>query len=297
MFKGCFVALVTPFRDGRIDHAALDDLVDHVLSGGVSGVVPCGTTGESPTLREEEHTEVIRAVVRRVRGRVPVIAGAGTNCTASTLASSQAALEAGADALMLVAPYYNRPSQRGLYEHFSFVAERVDAPIVLYNIPGRTGVEIAVDTVAHLHAEHANIVAVKHATGSLDGAGALARACDITILSGDDTLTWPLMAVGAKGVVSVVGNLLPGEMSAMVGAALKGDWDGACRMHGRLFPLMRDLMKLDTNPIPIKAALALRGLMAEEYRLPLCPMEPALREQLGLLLDQYGVREAARCTA
>lgn len=284
MFKGCFVALVTPFRDGAIDHTALDELVDYVIDGGVSGLVPCGTTGESPTLSSDEHTAIVAAVVKRAASRVPVIAGTGTNCTEKTLALSQSAARAGANGLMLVSPYYSRPSQRGLYEHFAFVAESVPLPILLYNIPGRTGVEISVDTIARLHADHRNIVAVKHATGSVDGASELASVSDIAILSGDDSLTLPLMSIGAVGVVSVVGNLLPREMSGLVRAALQGDWQTAQRLHHRLFPICRDLLKLDTNPIPIKTALAMRGRMAEEFRLPMCSMEPAKKERLQALL-------------
>lgn len=297
MFKGCFVALVTPFRDGLIDRPALDGLVDHVISGGASGLVPCGTTGESPTLSEDEQREVIAAVVRRAAGRVPILAGTGTNCTERSFQRSQAAIRAGADAVMLMAPYYNRPNQRGLYEHFSYVARRVSVPVVLYNIPARTGVEISVDTIARLHAEHKNIVAVKHATGSLDGASELAAASDITILSGDDPLTLPMMSIGATGVISVLGNLLPTEMSALCASALAGDWDAARRWHDRLYPLSRDLLKLDTNPIPIKAALAMRGMMAEEYRLPLCPLEPARRQRLAALLAKFAAQEKARCVS
>ncbi len=289
MFKGCLVALVTPFREGRIDRPALDRLVDDVLSGGVSGLVPCGTTGESPTLTEEEFIEVVSAVVKRAGGRVPVIAGSGTNATDKTLARSKAAVDAGADAVMLVAPYYNKPNQQGLYQHFSHVAGNVDVPVILYNIPGRSGVEISVETIAKLRTDHLNIVAVKHATGSVDGASTLAQASDIAITSGDDTLTLPLMSIGAIGVISVLANLLPREMSAMVGAALSGDWTEARRLHRRLFPIARDLLKLDTNPSPIKTALAMRGLMQEEFRLPMCPMTQDKRGQLAAALADFGL--------
>ncbi len=298
MFTGCMAALVTPFRDGKVDFAALDGLVDHVLAGGVSGLVPCGTTGESPTLDDDERNAVIKAVARRVRGRVPVIAGTGTNSTARSVDHSRAALAAGADGVMLVAPYYNRPSQAGLYEHFSAVARQVSAPIILYNIPGRTGVEISIETIARLRADHRHIVAVKHATGSLDGASELAAACDITILSGDDSLTLPLVSVGAVGVISVLANLLPAEMSAFTAAAVSGDLRGAQQWHRRLFPLARGLLRLDTNPIPIKTALALRGMMAEEFRLPLCPMGTETRQRLTTLLSPAaGSPGAAMVTA
>lgn len=287
MFRGCWVALVTPFRDGAIDRRALDGLVDYVIEGGVDGLVPCGTTGESPTLTAAEQREVVAAVVARAKRRVPVVAGAGTNSTAKTLACSEAAMEAGADGVMLVAPYYNRPSQRGLYAHFSTVAGAIGAPVVLYNIPGRTGVEISVETIARLRESHRNIVAVKHATGSVEGASALAAACDIDILSGDDALTAPLMSIGAVGVVSVVANLLPREMSALVRAASNGDWAVAQAKHRRLYPLARDLLRLDVNPVPIKTAMAMRGMLAEEFRLPLCPMEPSSRQQLAKTLADY----------
>jgi 4-hydroxy-tetrahydrodipicolinate synthase len=282
--QGCLVALVTPFREGAVDWPALDALVDHVLAGGVSGLVPCGTTGESPTLSEEEAEKIVAAVSRRARGRAVVIAGTGTNSTEATVARSQAALRAGADGVMLVAPYYSRPNARGLYEHFSRVARSVAAPIMLYNIPGRTAVEIPVETIARLRAEHCNIVAVKHATGSVEGAVELSSASDIAILSGDDPLTLPLMSVGAVGVVSVVANLLPAEVSALTGAALAGDWPAARERHLRLSPLARELMRLDTNPIPIKTALALRGMMAEEFRLPMCRMEEPKRARLASML-------------
>ncbi|MFQ5424282.1 MAG: 4-hydroxy-tetrahydrodipicolinate synthase [Phycisphaerae bacterium] len=294
MFHGCWVALVTPFRDGEIDEPALHRLVDHVIDGGVDGVVPCGTTGESPTLSAAEQARVIATVVTRARGRVPVLAGTGTNSTESTLRHSRAAIEAGADAVMLVTPYYNKPNPRGLHEHFSTVAKAVEAPVVLYNIPGRTGVEIDVDTLVRLHAEHDNIVAVKHATGSVDGASALAARSDITILSGDDTLTLPLMSVGAAGVVSVIANLLPAETKALTDAALSGDWPKAQAVHRRLFPLACGLLRLDTNPIPIKTALAMRGMMTEEFRLPMCPMDKAKRRRLADLLEAGSTRADSR---
>ena len=285
MFQGCFVALVTPFRDGAIDIAALEALVDDSIAGGVSGLVPCGTTGEAPTLCAEEQQTVIAAVVRRAGGRVPVVAGTGTNATDATIARSKAAVRAGADGVMLVAPYYNKPNQTGLYQHFSAVARQVDVPIILYNIPGRCGVEIAVETIARLHEDHPNIVAVKHATGSIDGASRLRSRSDIAILSGDDTMTLPLMSIGAVGVISVLANLLPREMSALVAAALGGDLATARCWHHRLFPIARDLLKLDTNPIPINTALAMRGRMAEEFRLPMCRLEDDRRRRLDKLLS------------
>ncbi len=296
MFRGCLVALVTPFRDGAIDASALDALVDRMIDGGVSGLVPCGTTGEAPTLSADEQETIVAAVVRRSGGRVPVIAGAGTNATAGTIDRCSAAVRAGADAVMLVAPYYNKPNQTGLYEHFSTVARRVDVPIMLYNIPGRCGVEIAVETIARLHEDHPNIVAVKHATGSTDGASQLSDCSDITILSGDDTMTLPLIGIGAVGVVSVLANLLPRQMSAQVSSALAGDMKTARTWHQRLFPIARDLLKLDTNPIPIKTALAMRGLLADEFRLPMCSLQTDKRPRLQALLKKADELEAQEST-
>lgn len=287
MFKGCYVALVTPFRDGAIDLPALENLVDYVIDGGVDGLVPCGTTGESPTLSPEEQLQVISTVIRRAKKRVPVVAGTGSNCTEKTLELSQAAAKAGADGVMLVSPYYNKPSQQGLYEHFSFVAQAVTVPIILYNIPGRCGVEISVETIARLRKDYRNIVAVKHATGSMDGASELASQSDIAILSGDDTMTLPLMSMGAVGVVSVIGNLLPREMSGLTRAALDGKWDAAREAHRALFPVAKGLLQLDTNPIPIKTALAMRGMMAEEFRLPMCRMDAAKKAKLTALLAPF----------
>lgn len=286
MFKGCLVALVTPFRDGTIDHRSLEELVDRLIAGGVDGLVPCGTTGESPTLSTKEREEVIAIVVRRAKGLVPVIAGTGTNATEASLANSLAAARAGADGVMLVTPYYNKPNQTGLYQHFSYVAGNLDLPVILYNVPGRAGVEISVETIARLREHHPNIVAVKHATGSVDGASALVCASDITILSGDDTLTLPLMSVGAVGVISVVANLLPREMSSLTDAALSGDWETAAAHHRALFPIAREMLRLDTNPIPIKTALALRGMITEEFRLPMCHLSEDKRRRLESVLAE-----------
>jgi len=287
VFRGCLVALVTPFRGGKVDLAALERLVDELIEGGVDGLVPCGTTGESPTLSEEEQAAVVAAACRASRRRVPVIAGAGTNCTEKTIHLSHALLRAGADGVMLVSPYYNKPSQPGLFQHFSRCAREIAAPIMLYNIPGRTGVEIAVETIARLRDEHRHIAAVKHATGSVDAAGALAVASDIAILSGDDPLTLPLMSIGAVGVVSVLANILPAETKALVAAALEGRWSEALIVHRRLYGLARDLLSLETNPIPIKTALALRGRIAEEFRLPLCPMSAENRARLERTLGNW----------
>ncbi len=291
MFRGCFVALVTPFRGGSIDTAALETLVETAIAGGAAGLVPCGTTGEAPTLSAEEQTRVISAVVDVAGKRALVVAGTGTNSTSRSVAASQAAAGAGADGVMLVAPYYNKPNQEGLYLHFSEVARQVPIPIILYNIPGRSGVEISVETIVRLREDHANIVAVKHATGSVDGASRLAAASDISVLSGDDTLTLPLISVGAVGVISVLANLMPHEMSSLVAAALDGDMKTARAWHRRLFPVARALLSLDTNPIPVKTALAINGMMSEEFRLPMCPMSTEKRARLESVLSQ-GVETA-----
>lgn len=284
MFEGCFTALVTPFANNEIDADALRHIVDAQIAGGISGLVPCGTTGEAPTLTDEEHTHVVRIVVEQAAGRVPIIAGTGSNCTAKTIKCSQAALDAGADAVMVVAPYYNKPNADGLYQHFAAIAEAVDAPIILYNIPGRCGIEIPVATIARLRTTYSNIVAVKHATGSVDGASLLASKSDIAILSGDDPLTIPLMSVGARGVISVMSNLLPAGMSAVVAAALSNDWALARARHAALFPIMRALLTLDTNPIPIKTAMAIRGDLREEFRLPMCLISADKRSELEKLI-------------
>ncbi|MEE8169451.1 MAG: 4-hydroxy-tetrahydrodipicolinate synthase [Phycisphaerae bacterium] len=287
MFKGCFVALVTPFRDGRLDTAALERLVDRMLAAGVDGLVPCGTTGESPTLSDDEFAQVVAVVAGRAKGRTAVIAGAGANSTARTLDLAHAALRAGADGLMLVSPYYNKPTQEGLRLHFGAIAAATQAPIMLYNIPGRTGVAIAPETVARLCAEHRNIAAVKHATGEVDGVTQLGLLCDVAVMSGDDPLTLPMMSVGARGVVSVLANLIPEDVKALTDAATRGDWNEARRLHRRIYPLARAMLCLATNPIPIKTALAARGALAEEFRLPMCPMATEARRHLTDAVASY----------
>lgn len=286
-FAGTLPALITPFRDGKVDEKALRDLVERCIAGGVDGLVPCGTTGESVTLSEAEHALVVRTVVEQAKKRVPVVAGAGTVSTAHTIHLAEIARDAKADGLLLVCPYYNRPTQAGLEAHFREVAKHVPLPTVLYNIPGRTGVEIAPETIARLHADLPNIQAVKHATGSVDGVSILKAISDIAILCGDDPLTLPMMSVGAVGVVSVIGNYAPATTSSLTRSALAGDWDAARATHDRIYPFMRDLLKLDINPIPIKTALALKGMMAEEFRLPMCPLDAAARTRLESLLKEH----------
>lgn len=283
------VALITPFKDGRVDYPALDALVDFHVEAGTDALVPCGTTGESPTLTHEENDEVIAAVVRRARKRIPVVGGTGSNSTDEAIAMTRHARENGADGSLQVAPYYNRPTQEGLFRHFQAVAGAVSFPHVLYNIPGRCGVEISVDTLVRLRAACPNIVAVKHATGSMDGASELATRCDLGIISGDDSMTLPLMAVGGVGVISVLANIVPRDVKALTDACLRGDWPAARQWHLKMFALAKGLLSLETNPIPIKTAMAMMGLCREEFRLPMCKMQPANREKLAAALKAYGV--------
>ncbi len=282
--RGTLTALITPFRDGALDLAALEALVEQQLAAGVDGLVPCGTTGEAPTLSLAEHRQIVSCVAKAARGRIPVVAGSGTNCTAKTIELARLNADCGADALLVVAPYYNRPSQEGLFRHFAAVAAATSLPIVLYNIPGRCGVEISVETIVRLRTAHTNIVAVKHATGSVTGAADLMAACEIPVLSGDDPLTLPLMSLGAVGVISVLSNLAPRAVKRLTQAALNGDWTKAHQAHAELYPLAKALLSLDTNPVPIKTALALRGFCAEEFRLPLCPLSADNRRRLEALL-------------
>ncbi len=285
---GTLTALVTPFRDGKLDIAALEQIVGRQLEAGVDGLVPCGTTGESPTLTEAEQREVVSCVVRLAKGRTPVVAGSGTNSTARTIELARRNADCGADALLVVAPYYNKPSQEGLLRHFSAVAQATELPIVLYNIPGRCGVEISIETVRRLRADHRNIVAVKHATGSVGGAADLMAACDIPVLSGDDPLTLALMSIGAVGVVSVLSNLVPRAVKRLTDAALRGDLATAREAHAKLYPLARALLSLDVNPVPIKAAMALKGWCSAELRLPLCGLSEENERKLARLIGDSG---------
>lgn len=289
MFKGSMVALITPFRDGQVDYKTLDALVDFHVQAGTDVLVPAGTTGESPTLTHEENDEVIAAVVRRAKGRVAVLGGTGSNSTAEAIAMTRHARDNGASGSLLVAPYYNKPTQEGLFQHFKAIADAVDFPHVLYNIPGRCGVEINVDTIVRLREACPNIVAVKHATGSMDGASELLVRSDIGIISGDDSMTLPLMAVGGVGVISVLANIVPKDVKALTDAALNGNWDTARKWHLKMFKLAKGLLSLETNPIPIKTAMAMMGMCTEEFRLPLCRMQPGNREKLEAALKEYGV--------
>ncbi len=267
MFSGALTAMITPFRDGKVDLDRLREQIEHQIENGIDGLVPVGTTGESPTLDFPEHERVIELTVQTSAGRVPVIAGVGGNATSEALELHRFAKKCGADAGLSVNPYYNKPSQEGLYRHFMTLADEVDLPIVLYNIPGRTGINMTPQTVARL-AQHPNIVAIKEATGIPDQASEIKSLCDLPILSGDDSLTLPLMSVGAKGVISVISNLLPAEVKSMVKLAQEGDFTDAAEIHHRLFPLVKSLF-LDGNPAGIKHAMKIAGRDTGEMRLPL----------------------------
>jgi 4-hydroxy-tetrahydrodipicolinate synthase len=287
-FAGVTVALITPFQDGQVDFDRLGRLVDWHVEQGTDCLAPAGTTGESPTLDHEEHERVIAAVTERARGRIKVMAGTGSNSTREAIRLTRFAKRAGADGALMVGPYYNKPTQEGYYRHFAAVAEAADLPIVLYNIPGRTGSNILPETIARL-ARLPQVVAVKEATGSLDQASQIAALCDLTILSGDDSLTLPLMSIGARGVVSVVGNIVPRDMKAMVSAFEAGRHREAQECHRRLFPLCRDMLGAATNPIPIKAAMRLLGRDSGELRLPLCAMDAAGEARVRQTLIDYGL--------
>lgn len=288
MFTGSLVALVTPFADGEVDIETLRELVDFQIRSGTDGIVPVGTTGESPTLTHEEHKQVIKVVVEETAGRVPVIAGAGSNSTAEAVELTRFAKQVGADATLQVVPYYNKPTQEGMYRHFAAIATEVDLPVVLYNIPPRCVVGMEAETIARL-AELDNVVAVKEATGKLDIASAIATTCNLTILSGDDSLTLPIASVGGKGVISVVANIVPTDVKAMTDAILEGDFASARKWHDKLFKMSQALLGLSTNPIPIKAALAMLQMASEEIRLPLVELDGQKKEQLKQILCDYGL--------
>ncbi|VVM07774.1 4-hydroxy-tetrahydrodipicolinate synthase [Methylacidimicrobium cyclopophantes] len=287
---GTYTALVTPFRGGVVDEEALRRLVEAQIEGGVAGLVPVGTTGESPTLTHEEHIRVIAKTVEFAAGRVTVLAGTGSNSTAEAIELTRAAEEAGADGALLVAPYYNKPSQAGLYAHFSAIAQSTRLPLVLYSIPGRCGVEIAVETVLALAQEHKSVIGLKEAGGSVDRLSQLRQLLpdEFALLSGDDSLTLPFLSVGAVGVISVASNLLPKAVVDLVQTFLAGDIREAERLHRRLYPLFRDLF-VETNPVPIKTALSLRGWITPEVRLPLVPLQPNNQARLEKTLSLVGM--------
>ena len=285
MFRGAFTALVTPFRNGEVDVEALQGLVEFQISQGIDGLVPCGTTGESPTLSEEEDRLVIETVVSVVNGRVPVVAGTGSNNTESAIKYTKMAEEVGADASLQVAPYYNKPTQEGLYRHFAAIAERTSLPLVLYNIPGRTGVAISAETIARL-AQISGIVGVKDSTLSMNAVSDVRHLCgeEFSILSGDDPMTLPLMSLGGVGVISVASNVAPAAVSEKVRALNSGDAERGRELHYELLPLFRALF-VETNPIPVKAAVSLLGLCSDEMRLPLVPMSGQNLDRLREVME------------
>ena len=283
--QGSFVAVVTPFANGEVDYEALDRLVEYHIENGTDGIVPCGTTGESPTLSHEEHEQVIERVIKQANGRVPVIAGTGSNNTAEAVRLTRFAEKAGADAALLISPYYNKPEPEGMFRHFKAIADSADIPQVLYNVPGRTGRTITIETVERL-AEIPNIVAIKEASLSIEFATEIARNTDMTILSGEDSFTYPLMAVGAKGVISVVANIAPKLMKKLTASYLAGDYEEARKMHLYLYPLCKAVF-IETNPIPVKAGMAMMGLIGDEIRLPLSPLSKGKEPTLQKVLEEY----------
>ncbi len=291
MFTGTYTAIVTPFSKGKIDEAALQRLVKAQIKGGVDGIVPVGTTGESPTVDYEEHIQIVASVVEYSVGKVKVLAGTGGNSTSEAVYLTQRAEKAGADGSLQVAPYYNKPTQEGLFQHFREVARKTKLPIVLYSIPGRCGIEIGVETVKRLAAECRNIVGIKEAGGNADRVSQLRAALGprFEILSGDDSLTLPFMAVGAQGVISVASNIIPGPVAQMVRAFASGQSARALKLHQKYYPIFKDLF-IETNPVPVKAALAMMGLIDEEYRLPLVSMSPKNREVLRATLKTCGLK-------
>ena len=288
MFRGTFTALVTPFRDGAIDVSAFEKLIETQIAAGIAGIVAVGTTGESPTLSHEEREQVIRLAVTTANKRCQVLAGTGSNATHHAVADTKMAEKLGADGALLVAPYYNKPSQEGLFRHFKAIADGTSLPIMLYNIPGRCGVDIGPDTVARLATECRNIVSIKEASGSVERVSELRGRLpeSFTILSGDDSLTLPFMSVGAAGVVSVAANLFPAEVCALVRAFESGDAKSAEKLHRKLFPLFKDLF-IEPNPVPIKTALSWRGDMSSECRLPLCEMTATNQARLRKTLETF----------
>jgi len=290
MFKGSIVAIVTPFKNNKIDEKKLRELIDFQINNGTSGIVPCGTTGESATLNFDEHELVIQITIDQVNKRVPVIAGTGSNSTQEAIMLTQQAAKAGADASLQVSPYYNRPTQKGLYEHFKAIARSVKIPIILYNIAGRTGVNIEPETIAKLASDCKNIVAVKEASGSLDQMSRIKQLCpkEFNLISGDDGLTLPVLSIGGIGIISVVANIVPADVANLVSAFAKGDFKKAKELHYKLLPLIKAVF-LETNPIPVKTAMGLLGMCAPDLRLPMCSMSVDNLEKLKKALKDYGL--------
>lgn len=287
-FQGVYTALVTPFTNDQVDYAALEKLVEMQIAGNVAGIVPVGTTGESPTLTTCEHLKVIEFVIAKANKRCQIIAGTGANSTREAVELTVEAKKMGADATLQVTPYYNKPTQEGIYRHFMTVAEQAQLPIMLYNVPGRSGVAIAEENVAKMRNNNPMIQSIKEAAGSVERVSKILDLCDIAVLSGDDALTLPMMSVGGKGIVSVASNLIPAEMSKMVNLYFAGDVNAAMEMHKKYYAFFRDQF-IETNPIPIKSAMAMAGLIEETYRLPLCELSSAHREQLRNTLVKCGI--------
>ena len=286
-------ALVTPFRNGDVDWRCLEALVDRQIDGGTDWLVPLGTTGESPTLSSSERDRLLETVIGRSNGRRPVLVGTGGNNTAETVDRTKRAASAGADAALIVAPYYNRPTPEGLFRHFATIADAVELPIVLYNVPIRTGVDIVNDVVVRLRESHQNIVAIKDASGGVDRITDLLGRCDITVLSGDDALTWPLMSLGAVGVISVLANLTPELIKSLIEAAKAGDAERVLPLHRKVDDLALGIGRFGPNPLPIKTAMAMNGLLDEEFRLPLCPLDANEREGIASVLRRHELMEQA----
>jgi 4-hydroxy-tetrahydrodipicolinate synthase len=287
MLRGSLVAIVTPFKDGEVDYGKLEELVEYHISKGTDGIVPVGTTGESPTLSHEEHMKVVETVVKTVKGRIPVVAGAGSNSTREAISLTRHAKNVGADAVLSITPYYNKPTQNGLIEHFTSIANAVDIPIVMYNVPGRTGVKLLPETIAKL-SEIRNIVAIKEACGSIEQVCAILSMCDITVVSGDDSLTFPMLAVGGKGVISVAANIIPKEIATMISLFDRGKIDQSREIHYKYWDVFKDLF-IETNPIPVKAAMDMMGLLKFDVRSPLCPMVESNKKKLRATLEKAGL--------
>ncbi|MFH0855018.1 MAG: 4-hydroxy-tetrahydrodipicolinate synthase [Candidatus Omnitrophota bacterium] len=290
MFKGSIVAIVTPFKSGKVDEKKLRELIESQIKNGSSGIVPCGTTGESATLSFEEHERVIAITIEQAAKRVPVIAGTGSNSTEEAITLTRQAAEAGASASLQVSPYYNRPTQKGLYEHFKAVAQSVKIPVILYNISGRTGVNIEPETIARLAIDCKNIVAVKEASANLDQMSRIKALCpdNFELISGDDSLTLPVLSIGGTGIISVAANIVPRDVADLVGAFEKGEIKKAQCLHYKLLPLVKALF-IETNPIPVKTALGLLGMCEPDLRLPMCAMSPENLERLRKALKDYGL--------
>jgi 4-hydroxy-tetrahydrodipicolinate synthase len=289
MFEGSFVAIVTPFKNGEVDASALRELIEFHIVNGTNGIVPCGTTGESATLNHAEHEEVIRISVETCKGRIPVLAGTGSNATQEAIELTRRAQKIGADGALLITPYYNKPTQEGLFQHFSTVAKETNIPIILYNVPSRTSINMLPSTVARLSSVN-NIVGIKEASGSLVQVSEIIDSCgpDFEVISGEDPLTWPILAIGGKGVISVTANLVPDKFAKLVDAARTGDVETAKTLHYELLRL-NDIMFVETNPIPVKSALALMGRIQNEFRAPLCPPSEESLSQLKTVLKAYAL--------